>query len=116
MADNWPDMDKHLGFHLETLALLGLPLATGLENDEEEMGSLQLEGGGNNSKLELLQDDAAEYESEGPVFGEDRPHTLFYDLVEMHEREFQNYSIQHNIYRVPVDEVCRPILTFLNFQ
>jgi hypothetical protein len=29
----------------------------------------------------------------------------FYDLVEIHERTFQNYSIRNNIYRVPVDEV-----------
>ena len=43
-ADNWPDMDKHLAFHLETLALLSLPLSTGLEKDDESMASLQLEG------------------------------------------------------------------------
>jgi hypothetical protein len=32
-ASNWEDMDKHIGFHLESLALLALPLTTGLERD-----------------------------------------------------------------------------------
>jgi hypothetical protein len=32
-ASNWKDMDKHIGFHLESLALLALPLTTGLERD-----------------------------------------------------------------------------------
>ena len=35
----------------------------------------------------------------------------FYDLVEIHERTFQNYSIRNNIYRVPVDEVCKDVMS-----
>jgi len=27
------------------------------------------------------------------------------ELVEIHERDFQNFSIEHDIYHVPVDEV-----------
>ena len=73
-ADNWPDMDKHLGFHLETLSLLGLPLATGLEKDNEEMASLQLEGGGNNSELEILEDDATEDEYKEAELDQDGTH------------------------------------------
>ena len=63
-ADNWQDMDKHLGFHLETLGLLGLPLATGLEKDEEGMASLQLEGAADSSEPATLQDNATEGKSE----------------------------------------------------
>jgi hypothetical protein len=42
--ETWADMDKHLAYHLESLALLSLPLATGLEKDDVHMESLQLEG------------------------------------------------------------------------
>ncbi|KAJ4300024.1 hypothetical protein N0V90_005273 [Kalmusia sp. IMI 367209] len=63
-ANNWPDMDKHLSFHLETLGLLGLPLATGLEKDEDNMASLQLEGVASQSGLDILSDDITEAESE----------------------------------------------------
>jgi hypothetical protein len=31
--------------------------------------------------------------------------TEYYDVVEVHERTFQSYSIQNGIYHVPVDEV-----------
>lgn len=47
MADTWQAMDVHLGFHLETLSLLALPISTGLEKDDEnalQMGSLHPEG------------------------------------------------------------------------
>jgi len=35
-ANNWEDMNKHIGFHLESLALLALPLTTGLEKDSSQ--------------------------------------------------------------------------------
>ncbi|PVH98682.1 hypothetical protein DM02DRAFT_32617 [Periconia macrospinosa] len=44
-SDTWADLDKHLAYHLENLALLSLPLATGLERENVGMGSLQQEGG-----------------------------------------------------------------------
>jgi hypothetical protein len=40
----------------------------------------------------------------------------FYDLVEIHDRTFQNYSIRNNVYRVPVDEVCEHIISFPGVQ
>jgi hypothetical protein len=74
-ADNWQDMDKHLGFHLETLSLLGLPLATGLEKDEQEMTSLQLEGVTSNSELEFLEDGAREDDTEWDLLEPKGTHT-----------------------------------------
>ena len=42
----WTDMEEHLAFHLESLALLALPLATGLEVDiDQQKASVQVEQG-----------------------------------------------------------------------
>ncbi|CAI6340021.1 unnamed protein product [Periconia digitata] len=56
--ETWQDMDKHLAYHLENLALLSLPLATGLEREDANMGSLQQEGGEDDA-MGLLDGDAA---------------------------------------------------------
>jgi hypothetical protein len=36
----------------------------------------------------------------------ERAASEYYQLVEINDRTFQNYSIQNNVYPVPVDEVC----------
>jgi hypothetical protein len=36
----------------------------------------------------------------------ERAASEYYELVEINDRTFQNYSIQNNVYHVPVDEVC----------
>ena len=74
-AETWVDMDKHLAFHLETLALLSLPLATGLERDDVRMESLQLEGG-EDDVMQLLDGNAAGvlsslFKTEGELVDED---------------------------------------------
>ena len=74
-AETWVDMDKHLAFHLETLALLSLPLATGLERDDVRMESLQLEDGEDDA-MQLLDGDAARvlsslFETESEPIDED---------------------------------------------
>jgi hypothetical protein len=74
-AETWAEMDKHLAFHLETLALLSLPLATGLERDDASMRSTQLEGGEDDAMQLLDGDDArvlsSRLETEGESVDED---------------------------------------------
>jgi hypothetical protein len=82
-AADWTDMEKHLAFHLESLALLALPLATGLEGDsDQEEASVQMQQGTEENKgsrdgdfddtlsatmneeaIELLDDGQEEHES-----------------------------------------------------
>ncbi|KAJ4302673.1 hypothetical protein N0V90_001562 [Kalmusia sp. IMI 367209] len=57
-AQVWADMDKHLAGHLESFALLSLPLATGLERDEVSIKSDQQEGDLEDA-MQLLDGDAA---------------------------------------------------------
>lgn len=50
-AANWTDLEKHLAFHLESLSLLALPLATGLEVDsDQDEASVQVKQGTEGSK------------------------------------------------------------------
>jgi hypothetical protein len=40
----------------------------------------------------------------------------YYDLIEIHDRQFQNFSITNGIYYVPVDEVCSFIVNLSKYQ
>jgi hypothetical protein len=41
----------------------------------------------------------------------ERAASEYYQLVEINDRTFQNYSIQNNVYPVPVDEVCTDLMS-----
>lgn len=94
VTDTWSDMDKHIGFHLETLALLALPLATGLERHEEEIGSYQNEASQNTVKLESVQDDDTETTTESESSGPDDSAELPSAGITLHSlAELQEHTI-----------------------